>query len=190
MPTQRQAQAQALRLDGATFRTIGGILGVSTQRAAQLVQGREARRRQREQRQRQRQRRAEQQRALVAELHDILIAGGAITVSDWADLLNLPRSTAHSVFATPRKNGITRATVKRMLASPQLPSQARARLTSWQIPASTSEKPLAPMKPAFDESRINNLMRGRCTPPPSPGHPPETLSGWGMSETFQQSQRS
>jgi hypothetical protein len=134
MPSQRQAEARALRFDGASFPVIGAILGVSKQRAFQLVNRSEARLRQREQRQRRRDR----QRALIAELHAILIATGAVTVTDWAAVLNLPRSTAHSLFTARRKNGITRATLKRMLASPQLPPQARARLTSWQIPVSAS----------------------------------------------------
>jgi hypothetical protein len=134
MPSQRQAEARALRFDGVSFLVIGAILGVSKQRAFQLVNRSEARLRQREQRQRRR----ERQRALIAELLDILIAAGAVTVTDWAAALNLPRSTAHSLFTARRKNGITRATLKRMLASPQLPPQARARLASWQIPASTN----------------------------------------------------
>jgi hypothetical protein len=131
MPRQRQAEARALRFEGASFPAIGAILGVSKQRAFQLVNRSEARQRQREQRPRRRERRAERQRALIAELHAILIAVGAVTVSDWADALNLSRSTAHSLFAVQRKHGITCATLKRMLASPQLPPQARARLTSW-----------------------------------------------------------
>jgi hypothetical protein len=142
MPSQRQAEARALRFDGASFTAIGAILGVSKQRAFQLVNRSEARR-QREQRQQ----RAERERALIAELHNILIAAGAVTVSDWADALNLSRSSAHSLFTAQRKNGITRATFERMLTSPRLPPQARARLTRRQVPASTSEKPLAPMKP-------------------------------------------
>ena len=134
MPSQRQAEARTLRLDGVSFPTIGAILVVSKQRAFQLVNGTEARRRQREQRQR----RAQRQRTMLAELHAILIAAGAVTVTDWAAALNLSRSTAHSLFTAVRKNGITRATLKRMLASPQLPPQARAHLTSWQIPASAN----------------------------------------------------
>jgi hypothetical protein len=148
VPSRRQAQARALRLSGASFRSIGALLGVSGQRAFQLVKGPQPRPSQREQRQQ----RAEQQRALIAELRAILIGVGAVTVSDWADILNLSRSTAHSVFAAPRKNGITRATLKRMLASPKLPLQARARLTSWQLSASAG-KPLAPENPYSIEDR-------------------------------------
>ena len=134
MPSQRQAEALALRFDGASFPAIGAILGVSKQRAFQLVNHSEARQHQREQRQRRR----ERQRALIAELHAILIATGAVTVTDWAAALNLPRSTAHSLFTARRKNGITRGTLKRILVSPHLPPQTRARLASWQIPANAN----------------------------------------------------
>jgi hypothetical protein len=178
MQSERQAEARALRLDGASFPAIGAILGVSKQRAFQLVNRSEARQRQREQRQR----RAERQRALVADLHAILIAGGAVTVSAWADALNLSRSTAHSLFAVQRKHGITRTTLKRMLASPQLPPQARARLTSWQISASTSEKPLAPIKP--DSMKPYQQPYGvdatRLRPPATP-RGAFAPRGWGMS---------
>jgi hypothetical protein len=175
MPSQREAEARALRLDGASFPAIGAILGVSKQRAFQLVNRSEARRRQREQRQR----RAQRQRALIAELRAILIAAGAATVSDWANALNLSRSTAHSLFTTARKNGITRATLKRMLASPQLPPQARAHLTSGQVPASASEKPLAPMKPDSMKpyQQPYGLDAPRLRPPARDAFRPKGMSG-------------
>jgi hypothetical protein len=68
----------------------------------------------------------------IAELREALVKAGMHTLSEQAAVLNLSRSTAWTVLRGNYKaSGLSGTIVKRMLASPQLPLEARRRLREY-----------------------------------------------------------
>jgi hypothetical protein len=68
----------------------------------------------------------------IAELREALVEAGMHTLNEQAAALNLSRSTAWIVLRGNYKtSGLSGKIVKRMLASPQLPLEARKRLREY-----------------------------------------------------------
>ena len=62
----------------------------------------------------------------IEQLREILFANRRLSVREQAELLGLCRSTAHAVLQRSYKHsGLSAATIKRMLACPNLPERAR-----------------------------------------------------------------
>jgi hypothetical protein len=72
------------------------------------------------------------QREKIAELREALVEAGMHTLNEQAAALNLSRSTAWTVLRGNYKtSGLSGGIIKRMLASPQLPLEARRRLREY-----------------------------------------------------------
>ena len=72
------------------------------------------------------------QSAKIRELRQALVARGFSTLSQQAMALGLSRSTAWSVLKGNHKgSGLSAATIKRMLASPQIPAAAKKILLEY-----------------------------------------------------------
>jgi hypothetical protein len=68
----------------------------------------------------------------IEELRQALSTADPVSICGQAELLGLCRSTAWAVLKRPYKNsGLTAAIIKRMLASPKLPPQARTILDEY-----------------------------------------------------------
>jgi hypothetical protein len=68
----------------------------------------------------------------IAELREALVKAGSHSLDAQAAALNLSRSTAWTVLRGKYKaSGLSGKIVRRMLASPQLPAEARLRLREY-----------------------------------------------------------
>jgi hypothetical protein len=66
------------------------------------------------------------QSAKIGELRQALIYAGFVTLDEQAIALGVSRSTAWTILrSTHKASGLTAATIKRILRSPQLPPRAR-----------------------------------------------------------------
>jgi hypothetical protein len=68
----------------------------------------------------------------IAELRESLVQAGLYSLDEQAAALNLSRSTAWAVLrGTYKASGLSAKLIKRMLASPQLPPEARTRIGEY-----------------------------------------------------------
>jgi predicted ATPase len=68
----------------------------------------------------------------IAVLREALVQAGLYSLDEQAAALNLSRSTAWTVLRGSHKaSGLSAKIVKRMLASPQLPAEARIKLREY-----------------------------------------------------------
>jgi hypothetical protein len=66
------------------------------------------------------------QAAKIRELREALIHAGFVALDEQAIALGISRSTAWTILrSTHKTSGLTAATIKRILRSPQLPPRAR-----------------------------------------------------------------
>jgi hypothetical protein len=68
----------------------------------------------------------------IKEIRDTLIAEGLLSLASQAKALDLSRSTTWAVLqAAHKSSGLSGAVIKRMLASPYLPSTVRAKILQY-----------------------------------------------------------
>src|SRR5712691_1740647 len=72
------------------------------------------------------------QASKIKALGDALVTAGFVTLDEQAEALDLPRSTTWTILkANHKASGLSATIINRMLAAPQLPTLARAKLLEY-----------------------------------------------------------